>query len=93
MKPCTDGVSTDIRPPFNLNLQLKEFLTENNPDFKIEVVTPAVAIIYFPSSPKWTKVTVYLSGRMLIDSRDKSLVTNIVSRLLDTFRMKNETIG
>ena len=82
IKPCSDGVSTDIRPPKRYQIDLAS-LNRSIPDnFKKEIITNNLAILYDEND---IKITLYQSGRMLIDTRDQIIASSILKAMLDFF--------
>ncbi len=87
LKPCSDGISIDVRPPQRYQLELtslKKYLPDK---FTSQVITSTLAILY--SSEK-IKVTLYQSGRMLLETRDMPLAKEITKNLLDFFHYNVE---
>lgn len=82
LKPCSDGISIDVRPPKRYQIQLlslKEHLPEH---FTSNVITPSLAILFDSNN---IKVTLYQSGRMLLETRDMNAAKDITKKLLDFF--------
>jgi hypothetical protein len=84
IKPCSDGVSMDVRPSKRFSLNLTSINFESHPQLKVEIKTSQVVILYFLGENP-IKTTIYTSGRMLIDNRDESLVKNIIHVVISRF--------
>ena len=82
LKPCSDGISIDVRPPHRYQLQLTSLNSQLPVDFTSQVVTSTLAILY---SPAKIKITLYQSGRMLLETRNMELAKDITKTLLDFF--------
>ena len=82
LKPCSDGVSIDVRPPHRYQLHLLSLNTNLPKFYTSQVVTPSLAILY---DPKKIKVTLYQSGRMLIETRNMEIAKEITKNLLEFF--------
>lgn len=85
LKPCSDGVSIDVRPPTRFQIQLLSLKNQLPEKFTSQVITPALAILYDQNN---IKVTLYQSGRMLLETRDMSIAKGITKKLLDFFNFK-----
>ena len=88
LKPCTDGISIDVRPPqrYQLNLLL---LKDKLPDFyKSDFITPNLAILYNADS---IKITLYQSGRMLLETRNMDLAEILTKEIIKFFNFANES--
>lgn len=84
IKPCSDGVSMDVRPSKRFSLNLPSIDFETHPQLKVDIKTSQVVILYFlEESP--IKTTIYTSGRMLIDNRNETLVKKIIQILITRF--------
>lgn len=88
IKPCSDGISTDIRPPTKMHLELAKFNANKHPDFDAEIITSRVAILYYLTSGSKIKLTLYPTGRVLVDTRNMDLAKIILKSLLDIFQLK-----
>lgn len=77
MKPCSDGVSIDVRPSKRVSLDLPS-LRET---LSAEISNSSISIFYL----KGEKVTLYKSGRMLIETRDMKLAEAIVDEIVKLF--------
>ena len=77
IKPCSDGVSTDIKPKKKYRLNLKEIKNKDIGDVSIEILTDRLIIMYYNN----IKITLYDSGRMLVDTREKDLIRDIVQKI------------
>ena len=82
LKPCSDGISIDVRPPQRYQLNLTSLNNELPSDYKSQVITPSLAILYDPNK---IKITLYQSGRMLLETRDMIIAKRITKVLLDFF--------
>ena len=82
LKPCSDGISIDVRPPHRYQLNLTSLTDELPENFTSQVITPALAILY--NSNK-IKITLYQSGRMLLETRNMAVAKDITKILLDFF--------
>lgn len=87
LKPCSDGISIDVRPPVRYQLHLLSLKDQVPENYTTQVVTPSLAIIY---SPENIKVTLYQSGRLLIESRNMEIAMEITKILLDFFNYKQK---
>ncbi|MFW9930608.1 MAG: hypothetical protein ACFFD1_14560 [Candidatus Thorarchaeota archaeon] len=89
-KPCSDGVSMDVRPniPLKKRINLKQIDFDIKSNFKSEIVTPQLAILYY-LDPTPIKVTLYNSGRMLIDNRNEEKVLTIIKDINTIFSNNN----
>lgn len=87
LKPCSDGVSIDVRPPNRYQLNLLSLKDRVPTHFTSQVITPALAILYNPSN---IKITLYQSGRMLLETRDMDKAKTITKDLLDFFNYEKE---
>lgn len=85
LKPCSDGVSIDVRPPHRYQLQLTSLNSQLPVDYTSQVITPTLAILYSPSK---IKITLYQSGRMLLETRNMDMAKDITKILLDFFKFK-----
>jgi ribonuclease HIII len=79
MKPCSDGVSIDVRPPSRFQIDLLRFIKELK-GFRSEITSSSIAIFYNKEN---IKITLYQSGRMLIETRDLETAEKIVSEIID----------
>lgn len=87
LKPCSDGVSIDVRPPHRYQLHLLSLKEKLPPNYTSQVVTPSLAILY---NEKRIKITLYQSGRMLLETRDMEVAKVITRVLLDFFNYENK---
>ena len=86
LKPCSDGISIDVRPPNRYQLHLLSLKSQLPENFTAQVVTASLAILY---SQNKIKVTLYQSGRMLLETRDMEIAKEITKLLLDFFNYEN----
>jgi hypothetical protein len=86
LKPCSDGISIDVRPPKRYQLQLNDLKKLIPTGFTSQIITPTLAILYDSYN---TKITLYQSGRMLLETRDMDRAQNITEELLLFFNYKN----
>ncbi len=87
IKPCSDGVSMDVRPSKRFSISLEEIDFDGHPHLKTEIKTSQVVILYYINKNQ-IKVTIYTSGRMLIDTRDEPLVKEIIQVVISKFPSK-----
>ena len=87
LKPCSDGVSIDVRPPHRYQLHLLSLTTQLPENYTSQVVTASLAILYNEQN---IKVTLYQSGRMLLETLDMNIAKTITRVLLDFFNYKKE---
>ena len=74
----------DVRPSKRFSLILEDIKFDNHPQLKTEIKTSQVVILYYLRSEP-IKITLYTSGRMLIDTRKESLVKEIIEVILSKF--------
>lgn len=90
-KFCSDGVSVDLRPEPPHQLEI-ESLNHNLPDgFSPVVITPKIAIL--KTQPVEIKITLYRSGRMLVETREMEKAVDIARQLLHKFGVEIEDEG
>ena len=82
LKPCSDGISIDVRPPHRYQLNLVSLKSQLPEKFTSQVITPSLAILY---NHKNIKITLYQSGRMLLETRDMTIAKEITKELLNFF--------
>ncbi len=87
LKPCSDGISIDVRPPNRYQLNLLSLKDQVPDQYTSQVITPALAILYNPGN---VKVTLYQSGRMLLETRDMSVAKTITKKLLEFFNYEKK---
>ena len=71
-----------------MQLELVKFSADKHPDFDAEEITSRVAILYYIKSQPKIKLTLYPTGRVLVDTRDMELAKSILISLLDIFQLK-----
>ena len=81
LKPCSDGISIDVRPPKRYQIDLKSLNLEG---FRAEIVSSSIAILYSSNN---IKITIYQSGRMLIETRDMDVAEAIFNEILNYFNL------
>ena len=87
LKPCSDGISIDVRPPHRYQLHLMSLKDQIPEHYRSQVVTPSLAILYNKNN---TKITLYQSGRMLLETRNMEIAKEITKILLDFFNYENK---
>ncbi|MHA2366510.1 MAG: hypothetical protein ACXAC7_21315 [Candidatus Hodarchaeales archaeon] len=87
LKPCTDEISYDVRPSKRYRLNLPKLIQITPKDFTIAIATPAIAILYTSLDDQDLKITLYQSGRMLIENRDKKLIKSLVIKVMKLFNI------
>lgn len=83
LKPCSDGISIDVRPPKRYQLNLSKMKESSLKNYKVEIKTPSISILFNEDN---IKLTLYQSGRMLIESRDMEKAEKIVREILNYFK-------
>ena len=84
VKPCSDGISIDVRPPKRYQLDLNSLSSMTIPDFRTEIASNSIAILYSQDN---IKLTLYQSGRMLVETRDIPVAEKIVEGVLEFFQI------
>ncbi|OLS20411.1 MAG: hypothetical protein HeimC3_40640 [Candidatus Heimdallarchaeota archaeon LC_3] len=74
----------DVRPSKRFSISLDEINFDSPLQLKTEIKTSQVVILYYLKKNP-IKITLYTSGRMLIDTRKVSLVKEIIQVIISKF--------
>ena len=85
LKPCSDGISIDVRPPDRFQIDLLSLKNQQIDDFILKIVSSSIVILYTEKNN--IKITLYQSGRMLIETREMDTAENIVQSLLKSLKL------